>query len=208
MALAEHARCQRFADYATCDNYQTLPDHPCGLHMVNQCPVDKKHTIHSELCGNKFGTISMFMPVVAKGVPFRNVYCAACHGMLKKDVHIISKDHQILCGDRSNFENTPWNMFNHSLSCAQNILDMSTSYASMSDRLSEICMHDALQSAEHCNYDEYQKKCCAYRAVRRENGIMKNEACLACKMKGISSNITRSLGYCTYIKHPTLSIKH
>ena len=200
-ALAEQARFHRFADYATCDNYQTFSDHPCGLHMVNQCPEVKKHTIHSELCGNKFGTISMFIPVVAKGVPFRNVYCAACHGMLKKDVYIISKDHQILCGDRSDFENTPWNMFNHSLSCAQNILKVSISYASMRDRLSEICMHDALQSTEHCNDDEYQEECRAYRAVRRENRMMKNEACLTCKMKGISSNITRSSRSCSLIKY-------
>ena len=207
-ALAEQANFRRFADYATCDNHQMSSESPCGIRIVNRCPEDNLHTIHSVLCEAKNGTTSMFMPVVARGVPFRNVYCAACHGMLKRDVRIISKDHQLLCGD-DGWEDTPWNMFNPRLSCAQNTLKVSKSYALMKFRLSENCNHDVLPSAEHCNDDEYQEECraySAYRAVRRENRILKNEACLACKMKGISSNITRSPRICPTTKHNRLSI--
>ena len=203
-ALAEQAHFRRFADYAICDNDQTNPKYPCGLRMVNQCPEDKKHTIHSSLCGNKTGTISTFMPVVARGVPFRNVYCAACHGMPKKDVHIISKDQQLHCYDHR-WPNI-WNMFTHSILCKKCVLKVSTSYASMMARLYENCRHDVSVPVEYCNDDEYEEECRAYRAVRGENIIMKNEACLACKMKGNSSIITTSPPTCSGHRYRSPSI--
>ena len=97
-------------------------------------------------------------------------------------------------------------MFTHSISCKKFVLKVCTSYASMMARLHENCKYDVSVPVEHCNEDEYQEECRPYRAVRGENIIMKNEACLACKMKGNSSTITTSPPRCSGHRYRSPSI--
>ena len=176
-ALAKQISFRRFFDHATCDKSFLYVG--CGLRVVSQCP---QNSIHSARCGAKRGTPSNFMPVVANGIPFRNLYCAACHGMLMKDVHIISKNPGLSCDAPKDLP-VPWDIFNHRLSCSYNPNDASSAYVAMMGRIALYCHDKTFHPIETCDDGEYKEECRAYRAIPPQNNMMKNEACLTCMIK-------------------------
>ena len=181
-ALAMQVSFRRFFDHATCDRSFLYAG--CGLRVVNQCPPN---SIHNARCGANRGTLSNFMPVVAKGVPFHSVYCAACHGILMKDVHIISNNPGLSCDAPKDLLSVPWDIFNHRLSCSWNPNEVSSAYMTMKDRILEYCHFNTFHPIESCDDDEYKEECHAYKAIPLQNDVVKNEACLRCMIK---NNVT------------------
>ena len=180
-ALVKQASFQRFFDHATCDPSYWYSG--CGLRVVNQCP---EYSTHSARCGANRGTLSNFIPVVAKGIPFRNLYCAACHGMLMKDVRIISKNPGFSCAPIDVLP-VPWNIFNHGLSCFWNPKEVSPVYKTIKDRIFHYCRFDTFHPIDNCDDHEFKEECRAYRAIPLENDLVKNEACLTCMIKNNKS---------------------
>ena len=181
-ALVKQANSRRFFDHAICDT--SYLNSPYGLRVVNQCP---KYSTHSARCGAKTGTLSNFMPVVAKGIPFRNVYCAACHGMLMKDVHTISKNPGLSCAPLKDVLPVPWNIFNHKLSCSRKPNEVSSAYKTIKDRIEEYCFFDTFHPIENCDDHKYKEECQIYRAIPLENDLVKNKACLTCMIRNNKS---------------------
>ena len=127
------------------------------------------------------------MPVVAKGIPFRNLYCAACHGMLMKDVRIISKSPGLFCDPLKDVLPVPWNIFNHRFSCSWNPNEVSSSYKLIKDRISEYCFFDTFHPIENCDDHKYKMECQTYRAIPPKHDLFKNEACLTCVIRNNKS---------------------
>ena len=169
------------------------------IRLVDSCPNDI--TIHGALCRNDGNTttIANFIPVVAQGVPFFNVYCAACHGMMLKDIYTLTAKPQVSCLKPKENLVYPSSLrhFYPKFSCNRTTIDLSARYIKVIGRSSD-CVCGSDQPEDYCASGEYQNECFAYKAIGFQNTQMKNEACLACNQQANvnSTNITDE--YCSH----------
>ena len=189
-ALAQQANFRRkFYDYASCAQINGK----C-FRIVNLCPQQDNSSLYSSQCAistykSPKGTMSSFIPVVAKAIPFYNIYCAACHGMLMKDVHYIRKTQGLQCENNSILP-TPWSYFNHRLQCQFVKFDIDSKHEMPLKRLMEDCRKNPSCPVDDCVDEKYQEECDAYRAIQQHIDTAKNEACLSCLIES-NKTITR-----------------
>ena len=69
------------------------------IRVVDGCPTDKSTDFYYTYCRNEnqFETFANYLPIVARGIPYMNVYCAACHGVMLKDIDMVIGDSTVLC---------------------------------------------------------------------------------------------------------------
>ena len=167
--------------------------------MVDHCPLETNKDIYATLCENKnnYSTFANFIPVVALGIPFFNIYCAACHGMLRKDIEILTKNLEVQCLTHKSSNSkalppSPWNHFYPQYKCHAVKIEYSQQYEPLGKRILENC--GCFESIDDCDGGQYEEECFAYAApeIYGKHIIVKNEACLACVKIG-NDTITAEL---------------
>ena len=97
-ALAEQSTFyQRFKQYSDC-KFTEFEDNNYGpVLQISSCPEGNGEL--TELCEGNDGSkmFSWYIPVIARGILFSNVYCAACHGIRLQEVQIATTRYGIRC---------------------------------------------------------------------------------------------------------------
>ena len=158
---------QHFKQYSYCkynhfeDNDKTFDSD--SLQIVS-CPAGDEEL--SELCGGNNGsrTFSSYIPVIARGILFSNVYCAACHGIRLQEVEILTTTYNIKCTEHAEIE-AQLLPFQHTFRCIKPslALDKKPQYL---QRFEKPCLCSTSTSVySNCTNTKYKDECHAYTAV-------------------------------------------
>ena len=154
---------QQYEPYSSCA-YYALEDHPDFVLQIGTCPTTNGDL--AELCRGDLGkrTFSWYIPVMARGILFNNVYCAACHGIRLQEVDIVTSTYDIKCGepDSSSAHFAP---FQQMFDCKTPMLIVDSKYHDL-ERFKSVCACDQVYSIySECNHPTFKEECHAYAAV-------------------------------------------
>ena len=193
---------RRFERYSNCTSLN-MGKHgfQATLRMVTTCP-NKYDTdsVTKSMCENTDGKqlMSGCIPVRSDGVLFRNMYCAACHGLPLHQLHPVSIRMWVLPW-YMNDENFRWLPFNGYIRCCRCSLDFRQEGWDNMKRYENTCDHVRSLPIRSCTDERYKEECNAYTYVVFGDSSEKaynNEACRRCDPDGKAVNIFPANKFC------------
>ena len=138
-----------------------------ALKMVNICPSDVKNMNWIEsMCGKPWGkrTISTCMPVVSGGILYRNMYCAACHGLALHQLQpIASYGLKCVKGSKHKY-NSRLVPFVNNFDCKECRVMMPPLLRNIK-RYEDACWCHQTLPDRFCTNSSFEEKCSAYSKV-------------------------------------------
>ena len=176
---------RRHAGQSSCSLlFKTEYDRYRRIYVVDGCPIDKSTDFYDTYCRNQSGTFANYLPVVARGIPYLNVYCAACHGVMLKDIDVVIGNSTVLCQTHFSESEYPLFHFYPSFVCAFVTLKHLVKYTTLMKRIREKCLKNIDPPIRYCLGGKYQEECYAYKTAYGERFTAKNRACVACSLNG------------------------
>ena len=180
------------------------------LRTVNICPsgVQNMNTIES-MCSDPQGkrTISTCMPVVSGGILYRNMYCAACHGLALHQLQPIAP-YRLRCSTKSLYHDDPRLMpFVNNFDCDECRFKRPPMLKNI-ERYEDACWCDQALPGRSCKNPLFEEECNAYSKVVYD-GLgqpYNNQACMTCDSDG-QANVSRANPSKCFIKPRTLLFK-
>ena len=111
---------------------------------MDDCPISNKNTdVYDTYCRNEnqSRTFANYVPIVARGIPYLNVYCAACHGVMLKDVNVVTRGSTVLCQPKSLRPENPLFHFYPSFICKSVEVKYLDKYTKLVKRITENCVN-------------------------------------------------------------------
>ena len=172
---------QRFSKYTSCrkisyqENFFGEP-----MRVVDKCPTNMNDTNRKAFCRAEVGyrTLASFIPVVANNIVYLNSYCAACHGILMREIEMISEEYGISCYQRRP-STCPWAHLCQDLECPIARVNISRKYNWLFDRSRIQCTCEIVHPYKNCTREKYLE-CQAYKTIYEKYAVVVNQACLAC----------------------------
>ena len=156
---------QHFKPYSSCKtNY--LKKKPISYMLqVSSCPNADVDPGLKCLCEEDW---AWYIPVIARGVLFRNVYCAACHGIRLQEVTIVMSVRNITCNQYD--PGTEFVPFQHFFQCTCPALDIANKFQALPRFQTPCLCNDSYAIYSECDDVKFKEECNAYSAVIHHNG--------------------------------------
>ena len=185
-AIEEQAKhCQGYTAQSACNwLYETEHNKHSPIRIVDSCPIDQNTDVYGVNCKqtNQPRSFANFVPVVARGIPYLNVYCAACHGMMLKGIETITGSATVVCHTRSALPEYPLFYFSQNFTCESVTVNHLAKYTKLIKRIAETCLYDIDPPTRYCTGGKYQQECIAYKTASGQMFTAKNDACVACSL--------------------------
>ena len=188
---------QRFSKYTSCRRIGYQEDHLGEpMHVIDKCPTNTNDTSHNAFCRAEIGyrTLASFIPVVANNIVFLNSYCAACHGMMIREIEMISEEYGISCYQKRP-QTCPWTHLCQDLECPIAVVNISQKYNWLFDRSRIHCTCGAVHPYKNCTREKYLE-CRAYKTIYEKYAVVINQACFACMHEHSLSHEQPKLRHC------------
>ena len=188
---------QRFSKYTSCRKIGYQEDqHGKPMHVIDKCLTNINDTNSNAFCRAEVGyrTLASFIPVVANNIVFLNSYCAACHGMLMREIEMISEEYGISCY-RGPSSPCPWTHLCQDLDCPVARVNISQKYNWLFDRSRIHCTCEIVHPYENCTCEKYLE-CQVYKTIYEKYGVVINQACFACLYEHSLSREQSKLPHC------------
>ena len=177
---------RHFDKYSSCINLDALR-HNNALRMVNKCPYNfHNDSLIQSMCSNPSGkgTMSSCVPVESDGVLYRNIYCAACHGLVLHQLHRVAS-YGFQCSMNMQKSELHLLPFAKNIPCLQCIIKIRPRFIYIK-RYGDACWCRQALPDRSCKISLYKEECNAYSRVTldRLRRPYNNEACKSCDNDG------------------------
>ena len=162
---AGHSSCNKLYDFI-----HTSKRH---IHVIDSCPIDtntNNNNANDAYCvnENKYLTFTNYVPVVSRGIPYLNTYCAACHGVQLKDIDPITEGSTSLCHTKSVNPEYPLFHFYPKVICEHVTVNHLVKYTKLTKRIADNCLISIDPPMRYCTGGKYMEECYAYKSVHGE----------------------------------------
>ena len=173
----------RHAGQSSCNGlYVTEYNKLTTIRLVDSCPIDKNTDVYDAQCKQTHQSRSFanYVYIVAGGIPYLNIYCAACHGMMLKDIETVTGSTTVMCRTESTLPKYPSFHFYHNFTCESVKVDHLDKYTKLIKRTTGDCWSYIDSPMRYCTGGKYREECYAYKTANGCFFKAKNKACVAC----------------------------
>ena len=198
VAIAEQANIfRRYAGQSSCNEvyvYGTEYSRKRHIRIVDGCPHSPNTDVYDEYCRNEneYLTFANYVPIVAQGIPYLNIYCAACHGVKLKDIDPITEVSPVLC--HTEIVNPEYILYHFypNFRCESVTVDPLVTFTKLTYRIAENCVFNIDSPMRYCTSGKYMEECFAYKTAPGQCFTSKSDACKACS-RDLNSTIKQPL---------------
>ena len=165
---------QNIKRYSSCGTNYLLQKRFRYMLQVSSCPSGDDN--FKELCEGKTVkyldsefAFPWYIPVIARGALFKNVYCAACHEIRLEEVTIGMSIQGVKCEDYN--DPTPeFVPFQHFHDCSRPVLVIANRFQALPRFQTPCSCNDNYAIYAECDDMRFKEECHAYSAVIHHNG--------------------------------------